>query len=78
MAAQWIRKRLTRFGCSHQFNSVNKFTPLQYLANEENSEILYGMFSRLLDRKIEELRQIQETRKSSSDNDIKVRANARE
>uniref|UniRef100_A0A183BZH2 Sodium/hydrogen exchanger n=1 Tax=Globodera pallida TaxID=36090 RepID=A0A183BZH2_GLOPA len=43
----------------------------QYLMNQENTEMLYAIFSRLLDRKIEEMRRMQETRKSSDDDDIK-------
>uniref|UniRef100_A0A914HU55 Sodium/hydrogen exchanger n=1 Tax=Globodera rostochiensis TaxID=31243 RepID=A0A914HU55_GLORO len=43
----------------------------QYLMNQENTEMLYTIFSRLLDRKIEEMRRMQETRKSSDNDDIK-------
>lgn len=50
----------------------DRMKPIQYMSNEENAEVLYTMFSRLLDRKIEELRRAQETRKSSDNDDIKV------
>ncbi|KAL3077285.1 hypothetical protein niasHS_013274 [Heterodera schachtii] len=43
----------------------------QYMSNRDNAELLYAMFSRLLDRKIEEMQRRKETRNRSEDDDIK-------